>query len=78
MASTEDIYRILLDVNGKLGQHSERFDSIEDKLNPIAQKVDKHDKAITGMVAVGSFIAVLGGLFIGGIKAAISNIVGHG
>lgn len=78
MASTDDIYRILLDVNGKLGQHSERFDAIEDKLAPIVQKVDRHDKAITGMVAVGGFIAVLGSLFIGGIKAAISNITGHG
>ena len=77
MASTDDIYGILLDVKQTLGAHSERFDSIDDKLSPIIEKVEKHDKAIIGVAAIGSFLAVLGGLFIGGVKAGIAGIISH-
>lgn len=53
MASTDDIYKILLDVKGQLGQHSERFDAIDDKLDPIVNKVDLHDRAIIAVTAAG-------------------------
>lgn len=77
MASTDDIYGILIEVKGQLGEHSERFNSIDNKLTPIIEKVEKHDKAIIGVAAIGSFLAVLGGLFIGGVKAGIAGIVSH-
>lgn len=78
MASTDDIYKILLDVNTKLGAHSERFDAIDEKLTPIIEKVTLHDRAIIAVSAAGALVVMIGGLFIGGIKAAIAAIVTHG
>lgn len=78
MASNDDIYRILMDVNSKLGAHSERFDSIDSKLDPIIHKVSIHDRALIAVTAAGAIVAGLGGLFITGIKAAIASIVTHG
>lgn len=78
MANNDDIYRVLMELKAGQAGHTERFNSIESKIDPLIEKVSIHDRALIAVSAAGAMVVMIGGLFVTGIKAAIAAIVTHG